>query len=79
MGNGQSTFMDTTQNTTFSEGDSIYQMDLAQTVTGVSDFGMSNFKNNTATTSGKQTSQTSGAIPFNTVTDDASGDPFAPF
>ena len=80
VGNGNSTFLDTTQNTAFSEGDSIYQMDLAQTVTGVADFGMSNFQNQTTTQSGKQTSLTSGAIPFNTVTDDSTGgDPFAPF
>lgn len=71
---------------TVSGGDSIYQMDLGQSVTGAGEFGMTDFQNKTSGNTGKVQSLTSSAIPFNTVTDDLdnttlmfeSFDPFAP-
>ncbi len=82
-GNGASQFS-SAPTVTFTAGDSIYQMDLGQSVTGAGDFGITEFKNGGS--SGKEQSLTSAAIPFNTITDDLgvttdafeAFDPFAP-
>ena len=82
VGNGEAFFsVGTSSNVAFSQGDSIYKMDLGQSVTGAGDFGMGVFRNDTAGTQGKAQSLTSSAIPFVTVSDDQSpgGDPFATF